>query len=392
MSSPAESLVLTWSRSMAEIDRERWNVLARDASPFLAWDWLSLLETSGCVRPETGWLPVHCAVRLGERLLACAPLYVKGHGWGEYVPDQPWAEAARRLGQDYYPKLVAATPFTPVAGYRLLTDPAADRAALVRVMLQAMDRLCAANDLSGCHALFVDEACRAEFEAQGYRAWLHQGFVWENAGYTGFRDFLDRFPARRRKAVLRERRALAEAGVRVEMVAGPDIAPDRMERMYDFYTATNDKFGPYGCRHLNRDFFLGLPAVLGPGLVLAEARMDGQAEPVAMALLVRKGRELWGRYWGSAREIPFLHFELCYYAPIEWAIAQGIERFDPGMGGEHKPRRGFVSRPTLSLHRHRHPDLDGLFARHIGEINELELDYIRDLNEMVGLKPAGGGP
>lgn len=392
MSSPPESLVLTWSRSMAEIDRNQWNALAQDASPFLGWDWLNLLETSGCVRPETGWMPVHCAVRLGSRLLAAAPLYVKGHGMGEYIPDQPWAEAARRLGVAYYPKLVAASPFTPVAGYRLLTDSAANREALCRVMLQAVDRLCRANALSGSHALFVEDACRADFEDNGYLAWQHQGFIWENAGYGSFREFLDRFPARRRKAVLRERRAVAEAGVHVEMISGPDIAPDRMARMYDFYCATNAKFGPYGCRYLTRDFFLGLPAVLGGGLVLAEALARGADEPVALALLVRKGADLYGRYWGCSREIPFLHFELCYYAPIEWAIGQGVRRFDPGMGGEHKPRRGFVSRPTLSLHRHHDPGLAALFAHHIGEINDWEMEYIRELNAMVCLKPAGERP
>ena len=372
---------------MAEIGQAKWNALAQDEVPFMRWEWLNLLETSGCVSRATGWLPAHLIVRREDRLVGAAPLYLKGHGAGEFIYDLLWADVAQGMGLKYYPKLVAANPFTPVQGYRFLVAPDQDRAALTRAMLGAVERLCLANSLSGCTGLFVDQGAWEDFQAAGYHGWAHQGFIWKNKGYGSFEDFLACFRSNRRKNIRRERRLLEQAKVKVEVVPGEQAPNDWFPLMHRYYLSTSDKFGEYGCRYLNFEFFQGLSQVFRPHLVFSAAFKPGVREPVGLAMLVKGPRALYGRYWGAGQDVPFMHFELCYYAPLSLAIEAGLESFDPGMGGEHKPGRGFSSRTTMSLHRFTEPSLEAVFAHHIREINQLEMMHIAELNELVPLKP-----
>jgi predicted N-acyltransferase len=375
---------------MRSFDRGEWNALTQDDTPFMRWEWLDLLETSGAVRPETGWLPAHCGVRAGGVLAGAAPLYLKGHGQAEFVYDQIWADAAVRMDLPYYPKLVAAAPFTPVAGYRFLARSGISRPVLAGAMLEAMDRLAEAHELSGLHVLFARDAFADELEEFGLMTWEHQGFLWENPGYRDFGDFLDRFRAGQRKNIRRERKRLRESGVEVVVVPGADAPASWFSRMYDYYADTNDKFGEWGCKYLPRAFFKGLEGCFRDHLAFSAAFLKGHPDPVGLALLAHGGGALYGRYWGAAQDIPFLHFELCYYAPIEWAIARGLSRFDPGMGGEHKPRRGFSSRITRSLHRFRDPRLASLFAVNIPKINAMTREYIDGLEAFSARRRTGG--
>ena len=386
MSQPANALTISFIASIGHVEREEWNALAEGASPFLRWEWLNLLETSGAVRPATGWLPSHCLVRSGGELLAAAPLYLKGHGQGEFVYDQLWADVASRLGLPYYPKLVALSPYTPAAGYRFLCLPGLSPRTLYKAMLEAMDRLMRANDLSGLHVLFADDSFADELGNLDFLVWEHQGFLWENQGYGGFEDFLAEFKTGQRKNIRRERERLREAGVRVEVVEGAHAPDSWFSLMYHYYEDTNDKFGEWGCKYLPREFFEGLAQSFKEHLAFSAAFLPGREEPVGLALLAHGGNRLYGRYWGAAEDIPFLHFELCYYAPIEWAIARGLEFFDPGMGGEHKPRRGFRSRATRSLHRFRDPILTQIFARNIPKINALTREHIEELESLSAFK------
>jgi len=379
---PPSNLKTVWLDSLAHIDRDAWDALAKPLqTPFLEWDWLQLMEASGSTTAETGWIPHHLTLWSGRELVAAAPIYVKLHSAGEFVFDHAWADVAGRLGQRYYPKLVGMSPFTPMIGYRFLMAPGLDAGELTSRLLEEIDRLCRRHGLSGSSFHFVDPAWGKAVADLGYCAWAHQSFAWENEGYGSFDDYLAGFNANQRRNIRRERRDLGRRGVRVEMVPGVELAKAHYGRMYAFYARTNDQFGPWGCKYLTRDFFTALPDRFHQRLVFAAAFEGNQCNaPVGMALLVTKEDRLYGRYWGCSREIEFLHFDACYYRPIEWAIERGIRTFDPGMGGAHKLRRGFKAVANHSLHRFMDRSLRTVMERNIAAINRLELEDIAALN------------
>lgn len=391
MSSPGRSVTVSFHSSLAQVDQGQWNALAEGQPPFMRWEWLNLLETSGAVCPQTGWMPAHCAVHDEDRLIGAVPLYIKGHGYGEFVYDQLWAAAAHHMGLPYYPKLVAVSPFSPVAGYSFLTAPGYSRPSLAQAALAGMERVMEANRLSSLHVLFAGQDFASELEELGMAGWLHQGFLWENRGYGNFADFLADFRTGQRKNIRRERERLRDAGVSVAMVEGRDAPEAWFSLMHHYYTDTCGKFGEWGCKYLPLSFFQGLADCFREHLAFAAAFEKTGETPVGLALFAHGAGGLYGRYWGAAKDIPFLHFELCYYAAIEWAIARSLRFFDPGMGGEHKPRRGFASRGTRSLHRFRDPALAQVFERNIGQVNGLTAEHIRELQALSSFLPGRGG-
>jgi len=386
MTQPEETFSLSFVSSMERFAPLEWNALAKDAPPFMRWEWLNLLETSGAVSPATGWLPAHCALFKDARLVAAAPLYAKGHGRGEYVYDQLWADAAAKLNVPYYPKLVAASPLTPAAGYRFLLGEGLPRRAAVRTLVSAMDSLCRKHGLTGLHLLFSDDSFAVELRELGLLAWEHQGFLWTNQGYQSFQDFLARFTANGRKSIRQERKRLRASGVRVEMVQGFDAPDSWFPLMYEYYADTCDKFGEWGCKFLPLSFFTKLADAFREHILFSAAYLPGSPTPVALAFFLKGSDTLYGRYWGAARDIPFLHFELCYYAPIEWAITNNIAFFDPGMGGEHKPRRGFDSRIIKGFHAFQNPVLDRVFTDNIPRINAFIREHVQELQDMSAFK------
>jgi predicted N-acyltransferase len=347
-------LQVRWHPSLAEIPEAAWDrLLGDDATPFYRWRWLQQLEDSGSIVPRQGWQGCHLSLWEGEELLALAPLYLKGHSYGEFVFDQSFAELAAQLGLRYYPKLVGMSPVSPVQGYRFLIAPGQDAAAITALLLEQIDAFCRRQRLLSCNFLYVDPTWQPLAEAAGCSPWLNQQSQWTNPGHRSFDDYLASFNANQRRNIRRERRAVAAAGLQVTPLVGEAIAPELVGRMHDFYAQHCARWGPWGSKYLSEDFFAALAAdpALRRHLVLFSAHRGDAAEPVAMSLCVRGGDHLWGRYWGSDEEIDCLHFEVCYYAPIEWAIAEGIRHFDPGAGGSHKRRRGFVAQPRVSLHR-----------------------------------------
>ena len=370
---------------MADIDRHAWNALALPLhTPFLEWDWLRSLEGSGSMTPETGWLPCHLTVRENGRLVGAAPLYVKTHSEGEFVFDQAWAEVAGKMGIRYYPKLVGMSPATPVPGYRFLIAPDMDETALTAVMIEAIDRFCSTNRLSGCSFLFADPEWQSLVTRLGFTRWIHQGFVWRNPGYRNFEEYLDRFNTNQRRNIRRERRTVDNLGLVMRTYADRDVPETLVRRMYRFYSLTNDKFGIWGCRYLTDTFFSMLARQYRHRVVLIAAYRPGNnEEPLGMSLLIRKNDALFGRYWGCLESIGHLHFNVCYYAPIQWAIGNGIARFDPGLGGPHKLRRGFEAVANASLHRFFDPVMRRFMDNHIGEINRLETEHIDELNRRI---------
>ena len=375
---------VSWAESILRVDKEEWNKLASQINfPFLEWDWLRLLEESGCVCLATGWLTAHMLVRYEGRLVAAVPLYVRDQSDGEFIFDRVWFEVAQKGGITYYPKLVGMSPYTPASGYRFLIAPDVNAGNIIRLVCQTLDRFCAVNNLGSSAFNFVDPDWTAEMETYGYATWQHQGYIWENHNYKDFEQWIGTLNGNRRKTIRRERKALKAENVRVEILVGDEIPEEYFPLMYKCYVSTNDKFGVWSCKYLNESFFNGLSKSMRKNLLFSVAFREGHEEPIAMSMFVFSGDQLWGRYWGCIEEVRFLHFELCYYAPIEWAIANNIHVYDPGMGGEHKARRGFFSSPCYSLHRFSDSSMDLTFKTYILEVNTLENGYINEMNDMM---------
>lgn len=329
---------------IADIPAGAWDRCAGDHNPFCSHAFLSALEESGSTGPETGWLPQHAAIHDGDRLLAVAPMYGKSHSYGEYVFDHGWAQAFEKAGGDYYPKLQVAVPFSPVTGPRLLCAPESNvsPALLAGALVQA----CQSLKLSSVHVTFCEEP---EWRALGDAGWLQRigiQFHWHNQGYTCFDDFLAALSSRKRKALRRERREAQSAGLRFRTLRGAEITSRDWDAFYRFYQSTIDR--KWGSAYLTRRFFSLLSERLGDQIVLMTAEYDDV--PVAGALNLLGNDTLYGRNWGSLGDWPFLHFELCYYRAIDFAIDHGLARVEAGAQGEHKIQRGYLPSPTYSAH------------------------------------------
>ena len=376
---------LKWIDRIAAVTASDWNHLAQPLStPLLEWEWLHQLEDSGSLKPEVGWMPFHLTVWRENRLVAAAPLYVKGHSAGEFVFDHAWADVAERLGIRYYPKLVGMSPFSPIIGYRFLVAPDEDEARLTKIMLNAIDHFCLQNHLSGCSFLFVDPQWQEHLINYGFTGWRHQSYVWHNSGFNTFDDYLAVFNANQRRNIRKERRTMQTLGITLEPLTGDAIPRSYFSIMYRFYERTNDLYGPWGCKYLKPQFFETLYDRYRHRLLLVAAyERTRQREPMGMSFLLFKGDRLYGRYWGCEYDVRHLHFNACYYEPIKWAIANNIRYFDPGMGSAHKVRRGFESISNFSQHRFYDGRLQQLLSHHIDEINRLEQHHIDELNRSL---------
>ena len=383
-----QSYTLRWVNCMADVPKADWEQMAQPLkTPFFEWFWLNSMETSGSTIAEAGWLPNHLTVWCGETLVAAAPLYLKGHSRGEFVFDHQWADLADQLGIDYYPKLLGMSPFTPAEGYRFLIADGEDETTLTQVMVAAIDQFCIKNHISGCHFLYVDPTWRSMMEALGFYKWLHHSYVWKNEGYQTFNDYLARFNANQRRNIKRERKSVTKAGLHFEVHTGNGLSDTLCSLVYDFYSDTCDKFGWWGSKYLTRKFFQQLHPEYCDRTVVFAAYSDDTNDPIGMSFCLTKGDKLYGRYWGAFEEYNHLHFNACYYEPIDWAIANGIQLFDPGAGGRHKKRRGFPAAPNHSLHKFYHPTLAQVLDNYIDRINTAEQQEIDAINADLPLKP-----
>jgi predicted N-acyltransferase len=334
--------------SLTDVDPATWDALVGDASPFLEWAWLASLEASGCVGRETGWLPQHLTLWDGATLVGACPLYVKGHSDGEFVFDHGWAAAAARGGIRYYPKLLVAVPFTPATGQRFLARREVDGASVAHVLGRALRDICAESGLSSAHVNFCLPAEAAALQTLGFVRRTGYQFQWRNpGGWRCFDDYLAAFRSKRRIQIKRERRELAAQGIEITASTGEAIDDGLFEPMYRLYTSTVDKYY-WGRQYLNRELFELLRSRWKARLCFLVARRRG--EIVAATFNVRKGDVLYGRYWGTFEELRYLHFNVCYYATIDYCLREGIERFEPGAGGEFKYLRGFDAQVTESMH------------------------------------------
>lgn len=368
--------------AIAEIDRAEWDHCAGDdcvggGNPFVAHDFLSALEDSGAVSPTAGWGPRHLALRdAAGRLVGAVPLYLKSHSLGEYVFDQAWADAYMRAGGRYYPKLLAAVPFTPVTGPRLLAAPEAPgdvRESLARAAAEFAEE----HGLSSLHVNFITAQDRELLARTGFLLRADTQFHWENEGYGSFEDFLASLSSRKRKAIRRERRDALADGITVEIVTGADLREEHWDAFFAFYMDTGSR--KWGRPYLNRLFFSLLGERMADRVVLILARRAGRY--IAGALNLEGGGMLYGRYWGAIEHHPFLHFELCYYQAMEYAIARGLRRVEAGAQGEHKLMRGYLPNTTWSAHWICDPGFRAAVARFLAEERRLVAQDQRILSE-----------
>jgi predicted N-acyltransferase len=339
------TLSLSLHSAIHEIGEAEWDLCAGTANPFVSHAFLACVEDSGSAGARTGWLPRHAALRdEAGTLVAAAPMYAKSHSYGEYVFDHGWARAFEQAGGDYYPKLQVAVPFSPVPGPRLLTNPNA--AVPKSVLADALAQSCRELKLSSVHVTFCDEADDAAMAEAGWLQRLGVQYHWQNQDYSNFDDFLGALNSRKRKSIKRERRDAHGAGLEFVTLRGGDVGPAHWAAFYRFYESTVDR--KWGSAYLTRQFFPMLGQRLGDRVVLMMALQGGQ--PVAGALNLMGETALYGRNWGCLGDFPFLHFELCYYQAIEFAIAQGLARVEAGAQGEHKIQRGYLPSVTYSGH------------------------------------------
>jgi predicted N-acyltransferase len=331
--------------SIDAVEAGAWNVLEGTDCPFLRHEFLAALEHSGCVGPGTGWTPAHLVIEDDAGLAGAVPAYLKSHSWGEFVFDMGWAQAYSRVGLSYYPKLVAAVPFSPATGARLLRRPGTGP-DLARALVGLIEHEARALSLSSAHVLFADEADRRVLEEAGWLTRRDCQFHWENQGYADFEAYLATFTAEKRKKTRRERRRCEEAGIAFRTLLGPDLTPGLLDVIYGFHAQTFLRHGhmPY----LSREFFTEITRTLGDRLMVKLAVHDDT--PIAAAIFFWSADALYGRYWGSLDAYHSLHFECCYHQGIEFCIERGIRRFEPGTQGEHKISRGFAPRLTWSAH------------------------------------------
>jgi uncharacterized protein len=335
-------LTIRIAPSIGALQAAEWDALAGPGNPFVGHAFLSALEDSGSVGPGTGWTPAPIVLEDGGgHLLGALPAYLKGHSQGEYVFDHAWADAWERAGGAYYPKLQIAAPFTPAPGPRLLLADEAYAAPLLR----AAEELCRRNGFSSAHATFVEPAQRPLFERAGWLARSDIQFHWLNRGYGSFDDFLGQLSSRKRKA-LRKERAAAQAGVEIRALSGADIRPEHWDAFWLFYQDTGAR--KWGTPYLTRAAFDLFGERMGRRVLLLLAYEDGT--PIAGALNFVGEEALYGRYWGCLADRPFLHFELCYYQAIDFAIERGLQRVEAGAQGGHKLARGYEPVPTWSMH------------------------------------------
>jgi predicted N-acyltransferase len=386
--------------TIQDIDKAAWNACPASACPFLSWEFLALLEECGAVSQSAGWIPAHAVLSRGDHVAAYIPLFVVTGSAGTFVWDDGMEDVAQQVGLRWYPKLVAAVPFTPAPVWRPLVVQRDDDGLIMAACADAVAEIARSGGFSGAHFHWTDSAFGAALtqdtrkpgSAGAWIAWQRQVYRWDNEGYGSFADFTGSFSKNMRRNVARDQADLAGSGVSVRMVPGDEAGPELWSLMADYYERTNDKFGPWAARFLPRRFFELARERIGHLVRFSAAYEPGAELPVALALLFQGDGMLWGRYWGSARDLSGLHFETCYYAPIAHAIAEGLSGFDPGMGSDHKARRGFRSYLASSFHRVFDARIRRVYAQALAGSSEQEAAAVRALNDELPFRKAPGNP
>ena len=366
--------------SLSEIGEATWqrfaNLEGSPRDPFLSYAFLNALEQSGSVSADVGWLPYHLVLEdEAKQPLGVMPLYLKGHSQGEYIFDYSWADAFERAGGRYYPKMLSAIPFTPATGRRLLVASSEHESALVSGAAQIASEM----NISSVHLNFLDQAAWRRRGDEGWLLRTHKQYHWQNQGYKTFDDFLDCLSSKKRKNIKRERRDALANDLEIQRLTGAEITEAHWDAFYQFYIDTGSR--KWGSAYLTRSFFSLIGATMAEDILLVMVRRDGRY--IAGAINFIGGDCLFGRNWGCIEHHPFLHFEVCYYQAIEFAIEHGLSRVEAGAQGEHKLARGYMPSHTYSAHWIVHDGFRDAVGRYLEEerthIAE-EIDYLEQFS------------
>ncbi|MEP2987992.1 MAG: GNAT family N-acetyltransferase [Parasphingorhabdus sp.] len=373
-SSQQNSIVARVADDVSCLSADQWDSCAGSANPFVSHAFLSAMEDSGSIGPGTGWksLPIVIEDEKGE-ITGCLPSYLKSHSQGEYIFDQQWAHAFENAGGQYYPKIQIASPFSPVPGPRVLFRDE----DMALPLLRAVEQLAENNNISSVHATFVDKNQKGYFEDANWLIRSDSQFHWRNDGYGEFDDFLAALSSRKRKAIKKERRKAQET-VQIVHLTGDEIKPAHWDYFWEFYQDTGAR--KWGTPYLTRSAFDLMQQKMGEKLLLIFGLQDNV--PIAGALNVIGEETLYGRYWGCTRDIPFLHFEICYYQAIDAAIARGLKTVEAGAQGSHKLARGYQPVPTWSAHYIVDPGFRGAIADYLERERQAVAADIEFLSEM----------
>ncbi len=369
----SDKYIVRLEQEISAIKPEAWNALANPegepANPFIAHEFLKALEDTGCVGEGTGWAPQHLVLEDETGVIrGCMPVYMKSHSQGEFVFDHGWADAYLRAGGRYYPKLLSAVPFTPVTGRRFLVGAGVGAEKAQRLLVSAAIELTERAGASSFHINFLSEGEWRELGAQGFLLRTDQQFHWRNEGYATFDDYLDQLSSRKRKAVKKERKTALSNDIEIECVSGGEISEAHWDAFFAFYMDTGAR--KWGDPYLNRSFFSSISQTMPAHVLLILARREGKH--IAGALNFIGGDTLFGRYWGCREDHKCLHFEVCYYQAIDYAIRHGLKYVEAGAQGGHKLARGYLPKTTMSAHYIKDPD----FRRAVAHYLEHERSHV----------------
>lgn len=368
--------------SMDQINSLDWNRVVPADYPFLRHEFLHALESSGCVSAQSGWAPQHIVIRnlasKHQEVIGAAPLYLKAHSWGEFIFDWDWAHGYQSHGLDYYPKLISQTPFTPITSPKMLTASAVADANIRRQMAKLAHKIASQNDASSIHWHFVSSVDSRILNRCDYlsRASTFE-YIWSNQNYASMDDFLGTLASRKRKKIRRERKSVRDQGICICALHGAQLNESHWQLINWFYRQTVDKYHSH--KYLSANFFRQIGQTMPDNIVLFLATLD--RNPIAASFCLRGGSKLFGRYWGTLGKVPNLHFELCYYAAIEYCIQHNLVEYNAGVQGEHKLNRGFLPKPARSSHAFRHPAFSAAIDRYIDRESSYMQAYRETLNE-----------
>ncbi len=372
--------------SIQDIEKKIWDELIDEIdNPFFKWNWLRNLELSKSVSNQTGWQPLYFIALINNQIQGIAPLFLKNHSYGEFIFDQSIANLAQDLNLNYYPKLIGMSPYSPVKGYQFLYKNDSRKSEITEVLINYIEEFAIKNNILSCNFLYVDDQWGDLLKKYGYQNWINITSEWRSNGEKSFDEYLSRFNSNQRKNIKKERNFISKNNMIIKTHTGDNIDLQIMKKMHDFYEKHCLRWGVWGSKYLSYDFFKNI-LITREDLLIFSVCKESEEEAIAMSMCIKNKDNLWGRYWGCNVDMPNLHFELCYYQPIEWAIKNNIKYFDPGAGGKHKRRRGFYATPAQSFHKWFNLKIENIVKQWMYKVNESTFNEIKLENDSIPFK------